>query len=140
VTYLDILQQQLPMDEGRRPMAYRDTVGALTIGVGRNLSSVGLHDDEIDLLLANDIRDAEKAARALLSNFDDLSDVRKAVVVNMAFNLGFTRFSMFIGTLRAIRDGRWDDAAAGMLDSAWANEVGVRATRLAQMMRSDSLG
>jgi hypothetical protein len=35
--------------EGRRRFAYRDSLGILSIGVGRNLQDRGLADDEIDL-------------------------------------------------------------------------------------------
>ena len=139
MNYLDILRAQLPQDEGRRPFPYRDTVGKITIGVGRNLSDDGLATDEIELLLANDILAAQRTAIDLIPNFESLSDVRKAVVMNMAFNLGEARFAGFHKTLQAIIDGRWDEAADNMLASVWANQVGVRARRLANMMRSDSL-
>ena len=41
------LVQQLTRDEGIRNKPYVDTVGKVTIGVGRNLSDVGLYPDEI---------------------------------------------------------------------------------------------
>jgi lysozyme len=37
--------------------------------------------------------------------------------------------------LAAVREGRYDDAAAGMLRSKWAGQVGERAKRLAALMR-----
>jgi lysozyme len=135
VNYLDILHKQLPIDEGVRDKPYRDTVGKLTVGVGRNLDDVGLSKSEIYFLLDNDIAAAEESARSILDNFDALSDERKAVVVNMAFNLGRTRLAGFANTMQAIRDGRWGDAADGMLASKWAQQVGARAARLAKAMR-----
>jgi lysozyme len=133
--YIDILKPQLRVDEGIRAKPYKDTVGKLTIGVGRNLDDVGVSDDEIDLMLTNDILHAEHAARGVLNCFDNLSDVRKAVVVNMAFNMGQRVFSTFTNTLKAINEGRYDDAADGMLASHWAQQVGARAKRLADAMR-----
>lgn len=133
--YRDILRAQLPIDEGRRTKPYRDTVGKLTIGVGRNLDDVGLRPDEIALMLENDMVVAEKDARSLIHNFDELSDVRKAVVINMAFNMGIRRLAGFVNTLRAINEGRFGAAADGMLDSKWAQQVGERAERLAKQMR-----
>ena len=50
--------------EGRRSHIYTDTVGKLTIGVGRNLTDRGLSDDEIDYLLANDIKIAKRPSAA----------------------------------------------------------------------------
>ena len=129
MSWQDTLRAQLSVDEGYRKMPYTDSVGKLTIGVGRNLTDVGLHDDEISMLLANDMAMAESAARALLNNFDDLSDTRKAVICNMAFNLGAHTLGTFHSTLQAIRDERWDDAASAMLASQWAQQVGARAQR-----------
>lgn len=134
MTYKDIVRAQLPIDEGRKTKPYRDTVGKLSIGVGRNLDDVGVRPDEIALMLENDIAEAERAARSLV-NFDDLSDVRKAVVVNMAFNMGAAVLARFVNTLRAINEGRFGDAADGMLASKWAQQVGARAQRLAKQMR-----
>jgi len=133
--YLDILRRQLPIDEGTRTRPYRDSVGKLTIGVGRNLDDVGLSLGEIAYLLENDIAQADKAARALVPKFDTLTEERKAVLVNMAFNLGHYRLSMFVKLLAAVREARWDYAADEMLDSTWAEQVGERAQRLAIEMR-----
>ena len=135
MSYLDILRPQLEEDEGVRHHPYRDSKGYLTIGCWRNLDSVGISDDEVDFLLNNDIADAESDARKLVPTFDALSDARKAVVVNMSFNMGFDTFSKFHNTLAAINDGRFYDAAVGMLASAWATQVGDRAQRLAKAMR-----
>ena len=135
MNYIDILHAQLPIDEGLRKFPYMDTVGKITIGVGRNLSDVGLHDGEIALLLDNDLNAAESAAVELFPNFDQLSDARKAVVINMAFNLGKAGLAAFQNTIRNVVDGRWNDAATAMLQSKWAQQVGARAQRLATAMK-----
>lgn len=137
VTYRELLREQLRRDEGVRDRPYKDSVGKLTIGVGHNLDDKPLPAEVIDLLLEHDMRDAEMDARLLLRNFDELSDARKAVVVNMAFNLGRGRLAGFTNTLKAIREGRWADAAAGMRASLWATQVGARAERLARLMEHD---
>ena len=46
----DRLRAQLVLHEGSRLKPYRDTVGKLTIGIGRNLDDVGLSEDEVDYL------------------------------------------------------------------------------------------
>ncbi len=136
MNYLDILREQLPIDEGNRLKPYRDTVGKLTIGVGRNLDDVGLRQNEVDFLLDGDIAQAVKTAQSVVSNFDALTDARKAVVANMAFNLG-RGLSAFTQTIKAIEESRWNDAADEMLKSKWAEQVGARATRLAAAMRGE---
>jgi lysozyme len=133
---IDQLIYELRRDEGVKNKVYLDTEGIETIGVGRNLRDRGLSDDEIDHLLANDISLAEADARDLVDSFDFLTDARQRVVTNMAFNLGKTRLSKFKKFLDAIEHANWERAAAEMLDSKWARQVGVRAERLADMMRA----
>jgi lysozyme len=135
MNYIDICMAQLPIDEGKRNKPYKDTVGILTIGVGRNLEDVGLRDDEIALMLKNDIAQAELDARSLVPGFDKLTENRKAVLVNMSFNLGKGRLSGFVNTLANINAGNYAQAADGMLASKWAVQVGKRADRLAKLMR-----
>ena len=49
------LKLQLIKHEGLRLKPYRDSVGILSIGVGRNLDDVGISEDEAMVLLGNDI-------------------------------------------------------------------------------------
>lgn len=134
------LRSQLLNDEGLRLHPYLDTVGKWTIGVGRNLDDVGISKVEALYLLENDI---DKAIRDLVAAFPwfvELDPVRQTVLVNMAFNMGvgseLRGLRSFKNTLRAIEEGRYEDAAKGMLASKWARQVGRRATRLAEMMKT----
>lgn len=131
-----ILIAQLRRDEGVRSHPYMDTVGKLTIGVGRNLDDVGLSDDEIDYLLANDIKRASKGLLKALPWVSSLDPVRRRVLVNMAFNLGVQGLLGFKNTLRMIEHGNYEGAAEGMLNSKWARQVGKRSLRLAKAMRT----
>lgn len=128
----EIVTEQLRRHEGVKRLPYTDTKGKLTIGCGRNLTDKGIRQDEIETLLAHDILDAEDDARALCGNacFDALSDMRKAVVVNMAFNLGLTKLRKFVKFLAAIRTGQHQAAAREMRDSQWAKDVKGRADEL----------
>jgi lysozyme len=138
LSYRDIVKYQLRIDEGVKNRPYKDSVGKLTIGVGRNLDDVGVNDDEIDLMLENDLDEAERTVRrVLVGAWDDLNDARKAVLCNMAFNLGFDRLSGFKKLIAAVREGRYADAADEMLTSKWAEQVGLRAVRLSAAMRHE---
>lgn len=137
MNYLDILRVQLRVDEGEKPKPYSDSAGKITIGIGRNLTDVGISRGEQALMFDNDLVMAERTARALVPTFDSLSDVRKAVVMNMAFNMGYTTFATFVNTLKAINEHRFIDAASGMLLSKWATQVGARASRLAESIQSN---
>jgi lysozyme len=139
VSYLDLARAQLKADEGVIPHAYQDSEGYWTIGCGRLIDKrLGgcLSDDEINYLLNNDLFRADKEARSLFAGFDRLSDARKAVLISMAFNLGQTRLAGFQRLREAVKELDWEQAAAEMLDSKWAAQVGQRAQRLAQQMRT----
>lgn len=131
-----VLEDMLLRHEGLRLKPYRDTVGKLTIGVGRNLDDVGITRDEALALLRNDVARAQAALDAALPWRADLDPVRGRVLVDMAFNLGVPGLLAFSGTLGAIRDGAYAQAADRMLQSRWAAQVHGRAAELAQMMRT----
>lgn len=129
------LAKQLTIDEGNKKKPYKDTVGKITIGVGRNLDDVGLSDDEIQYLLDNDIERVIGDLNVALPWWSALSEERQQVLANMCFNLGIARLMAFKNTLQAVEEGRYEDAANGMLASLWAKQVGARALRLSQRMR-----
>lgn len=135
MNYRDIARAQLKVDEGEKLKPYHCTAGALTIGVGRNLDAKGIRPDESALMLENDIRDAEADARYLFKGFDFLSENRKAVLLNMSFNLGRDRLSGFQRFISAVGQGNYSGAAKEMEDSAWFRQVGDRAKRLQKQMR-----
>jgi lysozyme len=130
------LAAQLEVDEDRRKFIYKDTVGKLTGGVGRNLSDRGFSDDEIDLMLKNDIAAVERGLDRTIPWWRKLDDVRQNVIANMAFNMGVPRLLGFSMTLDLVNSGRFDAAADEMLRSRWAVQVGDRAKRLSNMMRN----
>jgi lysozyme len=130
------LVAELKRDEGVRLKPYTDTVGKLTIGVGRNLTDVGITDDECTTLLQNDIDKTVLALDRTLPWWRNLNPVRQRVLVNMAFNMGMVGLLTFKNTLSAMQNGSYAAAAAGMLASKWATQVGARAERLADMMRT----
>jgi lysozyme len=134
MSYRDIAKAQIKVDEGVRFKVYRDSLGIETVGVGRNIRDKGLSMQEVDFLLDNDLSDAERDARAIFPTFDKLSDIRKAVLLNMSFNMGRERLSKFKKLRAAVQDEDWAEAARQMILSTWATQVGARATRLAKQM------
>lgn len=130
------LRDQLIRDEGLRLKPYKDGVGKLTIGVGRNLDDVGLSLGEAEYLLDNDIRRATSDVVARIPWCHTLDDVRFAVLVNMSFNLGIGGLLGFTKALAAMEKGEWQAAANAMLDSKWRRQVGIRAERLARQMET----
>jgi lysozyme len=127
----------LVRDEGEVLHAYEDHLGYTTIGVGRLIDKRrggGISREESRLLLANDLERFAAGLDAHLPWWRTLTKGRQRVLLNMAFNLGVSGLLTFRNTLAAVREGRYDDAAAGMLKSKWATQVGARAKRLAALM------
>jgi lysozyme len=129
------LLAELERDEGLRLKPYHDSVGKLTIGVGHNLDDKGITEAAARFLLGEDVLEVEAQLDLVLPWWTGLDEVRQRVLANMAFNMGVQGLLQFTNTLTAVREGRYEDAASGMLASLWAKQVGPRAIRLADMMR-----
>ena len=125
---------QLRKHEGVEHKPYTDTVGKLTIGVGRNLDDRGLSDHEIDFLLQNDIQLVEEELDQWWPHWRSLNQTRQLVVADMMFNMGRPRLSQFKMFLAALQAANYEMASTEMLDSKWAGQVKGRATTLADMM------
>lgn len=121
---------QLRRDEGTRKFPYPDSKGNVTIGVGHNLSEDGMSDAVIAFQLQDDVNAVSFILNARLPWFRSIDPVRQGALMNMCFNLGFNGLEEFGKMLTAFAKGDWTTAAAEMVSSAWAKEVGDRAKRL----------
>lgn len=129
---------QLTLDEGKVKHAYQDHLGYWTIGVGRLIDKEkggGLSDEEIDYLLSNDIEKKYTELIKALPWVAQLHEARQAVLLNMAFQMGVSGLLKFTNTLQNIKNGKWDDASKGMLQSLWARQTPNRALKMAEQMR-----
>jgi lysozyme len=127
--------EQLELHEGIRLKPYKDTVGKLTIGIGRNLDDVGITKAEAYYMLQHDIAKVDSKLEKL-DWYSKLGRVRQKVIIDMAFNLGMGGLLSFKNMIKAIKLNDFPTAAAEMLDSKWAKQVGIRAKRLAKMMET----
>jgi lysozyme len=125
--------------EDRRAFPYEDSVGKITIGIGRNLDDRGLSEDEIDYLFANDQKIVNQEIHRMFPWYEGLDDVRKLVVFDMVFNMGSRRFSGFVRTIAALKHGDYQEAADEMTDSRWYRQTGRRSKVLVEAMRTGKL-
>lgn len=136
------LMQMLMRDEGSvkdmqgNHIPYQCPADKLTIGYGRNIEERGITEDEALYLLNNDIALCKAEIVKNLPIYARLDDARQTVLVNMCFNLGMPTLLTFKRFITALSAGDYESAAREMLDSKWARQVGARAIRLADMMRS----
>jgi lysozyme len=132
------LYTALKTEEGVRRGVYKDSLGIYTRGVGFNVDADhagGLDDEEIAFILKHRVDLIEVQAEQY-PWYDKLDDVRKMVVLDMMYNLGANKFSIFHGMINAIASGDYKQAAAQMLNSLWAHQVGQRAVNLAKRMET----
>jgi GH24 family phage-related lysozyme (muramidase) len=136
-------------DEGKREFPYDDKTGKrvttlpsggnLTIGIGRNLSSRPLSEDEIDCLFLTDFIICVKTLRRIFPNFNTYSESRQLGLINMLFNMGegnaFRGFLSFKNTIRAIRNNQWNEAVTLASQSNWARHLPHRAAKVLKMLR-----
>lgn len=137
----------LERDEGLRLFVYDDAtgkpivpgytvIGHPTIGYGRALDVHGITAAEAQFLLADDEPEAADDVSRALPWFATLDPVRQDVLVEMTFNMGLNTFLGFRNTLGLVQMQDYPAAAVEMLKSTWARQVGDRAARLAEMMRT----
>jgi lysozyme len=136
------LESQLRRDEGERRHVYADSEGFLTIGIGRLVdrrkAGSGLSSAECTHLLHNDLHRIEIELGSALPWIYGLEPVRRAVLHNMAFQLGTAGLLKFRRTLALVKEMRYAEAAREMLDSRWAQQTPARAHRLARQMATNT--
>ena len=107
-------------------MPYKDSLGYLTIGVGRNLEHNGITQAEAMAMLEHDMAVAEMALRKeypVLFQTEHLDDVRRDAIVNLCFNMGIVRLSGFKKMIAALDERDWARAAKEAKSSRWATQV-----------------
>ena len=142
---MDKLIAQLKRHEGVKNHAYKDSLGILTIGCGRNISSdsehqgLGISDDEIDYMLSNDVIRTIKELSLEYDWFNDLEDgARRDGIINMHFNLGRVRFASFKMAISHMEKGKHKEASAHFLNSKWAKQVKGRALEVVDMISTNT--
>ena len=136
---MSMIIEMLRKHEGVETHAYVDTVGKVTIGVGRNIDKnggIGLSQREIDSLLASDVERVEAELSRAFEWYDSLNDARKDAMMDMCFNMGLPRLSKFKKSLAAMSNRHYEIAAVEFLDSRWAVQVGQRAITISEMIRT----
>lgn len=133
---LDVNAKELiKKHEGLRLQTYKDNRGILTIGYGHNLDTGGISAVAADQIFSDDFDRHESLVKDFVW-YQNLNDARRAVLLDMVFNLGAEGLLKFHGMIAALQVGNYTLAAQEMLDSAWANQVGPRAQEDAEIMKS----
>jgi len=113
---------------------YKCSEGIQTLGYGRNVQENGITDATALQMLDEDIAHSERDLDHLFPVWRELTPLRQMVLLNMVFNMGRKRLAGFKKMWAAVQAGNYKKAAAEMLDSKWAAQVGPRAAELAEWM------
>lgn len=156
---IDSIVDRVIDHEGLEPKVYKDSKGIPTIGVGFNLNrtdsndllkSVGanpskiksgkeaLNDKQIRKLLKYTLKEAKDDVNSLVKNFTSLPKSVQGVLIEMTFNLGLRGLSQFKKFLQYVEKKQWDKASKEMLNSYWSKQVGQRAVKLSNIIKSAS--
>ncbi len=137
-------------------MAYVDTLGHPTVGIGYNLDRPTAREDitrmalnydavragkvplaigQVEFLFSRDFEAAMSDARTIvgIDCWCSLPEDCKIALTDMSFNLGFSKLRKFKKLIAAIVAGDFRSAAAEALNSEWSKQVGARATHNAQL-------
>lgn len=96
----------------------------------------GISKEEALFLLRNDIEDCKKALSSYLPWTDKAPDELKEILLNMTFNMGIGKLLTFKNTLKYMQEGNYKLASENMLKSKWARQVGMRAVRLSDRVKT----
>ena len=136
---LDAMREMLIANEGLSLKVYKCTAGANSIGVGRNLDSRGISEDEAMLMLNNDIEICIAALDKRYPWWKRLSEARQEVMVDLMFNLGESRLAKFVQFLQSMETASSAEdyavAAEHLLDSLYAKQLPGRSKRNAEIIR-----
>lgn len=127
--------------------------GGMAIGYGHNLATNGdafadgtpipdtLTREQAERLLREDLAQAEHDARTLVGDdkWDALSEVRKGVIVELAYQHGYGNTGEFVQFLDAVEKDDWQRGAGELLDSeTFKNVSPERMATLATRFANDS--
>lgn len=132
------IKRQLTHDEGKRLKPYVCSAGKLTIGIGRNLEDVGISEATVDQLFNEDLNKCiVHAERMFPQHWTTFSDLRKAGIINMIFNLGAVGFSQFKMMIEAIKKNDREAIRKHGAASLWAHQVKSRAQRVLTLIADE---
>lgn len=136
--------------EGFEPHEYRCTAKKLTQGYGRNLEVHPLSDEEKAELNEDGsvskevaekwaLKELQECEEKLMSNiiYQKQTEVRKAVLLDMCFNIGYSGLMKFKKMWFALGERDYAEASRQMKDSKYYTDVKSRGKRNVTIMASN---
>lgn len=145
------ITQRLAFHEGIELQPYRDTLGKLTIGIGRCIETNPFSSEELKVigdwkngitknaaffLLRNDIKKVEKECQTKIRFWEKLDSERQYALIDMTFQLGICGVLRFKKMLYHLGLGNYNQAAEECLDSKYAIQTPARAHRISETIKT----
>ena len=143
--------ERLKFHEGFKLMPYKDSLGKLTIGIGRCIDTHPFTEKELSFvgdwkhgitvsaayqLCKNDINECQSKLNKLGAWFHNLDDERKYALLDMCFQLGFDGLCKFKNMLKHIQSKDWQGAYYECLNSKYGKQTPTRAKRIALLLKT----
>lgn len=137
----------IKIDEGFRNKPYYCTERFPTIGWGRVVGKYNEPLPDISTTKEKELPWVEDRIKQIVLSlskkfplaWSKCNDVRKAVLISAAYQVGITGVSLFKKMWKAIESSDWEEASKQMLDSLAARQTPARWKRNASMMKSGIL-
>ena len=149
---IEIAVKLIKESEGFIPHEYLCPAKKLTQGYGRNLEVHPLSVEETNELNVDGTVSEEVATKWLMKElleceaklkdniiYKNQSHVRKAVLLDMCFNIGYAGLMKFKKMWFALGNKDYAEASRQMKDSAWYTQVGNRSKRNVEIMASNQI-
>lgn len=137
-----MIHKLLELEEGYREKPYYCSENYPTIGIGKRIgpknADLSLYEFTCSKPVAyawldDEIAELGKKLKPL-DWFANLNEGRRAIVVSMCYQLGFSGVMKFRKMIEALASENWSEAAKQALDSRWAKQTPARANRHAQVL------
>lgn len=138
----------LNYEEGYKEKPYIDTEGYPTVAIGIKIGPKGASltnytftvprkvGDVWTQVFVDNIQNQCRNNPAIYAALQKCNPARADVLYSMAYQMGVNGLAGFKNTLAMISNGKFDDAANGMLNSKWAKQTPNRARRHSDVMRT----
>ena len=145
------MEQRFIFHEGLRLQPYYCSRKKLTIGIGRCVETNPFTPEELKVvgdwkhgitrgaavyLLYNDIKRIYFDLKKKIDFFSSLDDERQYALIDMAFNIGVDGLLRFRRMLKYMKSQQFNQAADECLNSKYATQVGKRALRIAETIKT----
>lgn len=145
------IQKMLTADEGYKLTVYRCSKGFLTGGIGHNFDADPafnimqrpirfgdkISPDEVIALFDYDIKKVMTGLKKRINNFNEMPENYRAVLINMAFQMGVSGLLGFKKMLAAMSYRDDNVAAHEIKDSKYYSDTPNRAKRMIALIRGN---